>query len=84
MTNVAERKTRSVPAAPDGLFDMRRVRAAIAASVRQAQEKGCPIARVVIVGGRRVAVRTYPDGRIERLIGGIWQAWPNRSENAEN
>ena len=84
MTDVAERKTRPVPVALDDPFDMERVRKAIAASVRQALEKGCPIARVVIVEGRRVVVRTYPDGRLERLIGDEWQAWTNHSRDAED
>ena len=81
MTDVAERKTRPVPAAPDDLFDMGRMRDVINASVRKALEKGCPVARVIVIDGERIVVRLYSDGHAERLDGCDWRAWPDCPED---
>ena len=68
-------------AAPDHLFDLEQVRDAINASVRKAMEKGCPVARVVVVDGKRIVMRLHSHGHVEYLDGRDWRAWPDCPED---
>ncbi len=59
------------------LFDLEQARADARKSRKAALRAGCPVAGVIIRDGRRVTIREWPDGRIERLVAGEWREWPD-------
>ena len=63
------------------LFDMAAVREDIRKARRAALKAGAPAASVILHENQRVTIREWPDGRVERLVAGSWEEWPERSIN---